>query len=701
MDHLGNYRIAPSTSQNDNQVGIRTDHVLSSNDTIHTRFAYSNSTVLTPGLFPISTTTSPMDVRNGSLGWTHVFSPNLVNEFRFGYNGIKLIGVEPTGKDNPTTLGLANVTDVAGCVTYPSIGIGQSSGLPTNSGNCFGGIDKDFLFYDNISWVRGAHSFSFGADVRRVSHFIEDSFLIDGSIGFFGGYSGNNIADFLLGAPSQGLFGIGTVAATNIGWWGSYYFNDNYRATSKLTVNLGLRYTNNQALSPKEHNYGYFDFATGTLLHPPEDGLPPGVQNRANLDFAPRVGLNYQLTKETVVRSSYGIYYVDDPADDLSFNFSNPPTYGNVFQFATSPGSLTYTVNQGLPSDLLFPASILSNITPTGTPDGSVGLFTRERNRRTPYVQQWNLSVQRTLPWAMLFEIAYVGNQGTHLAKRIDENTASPLTGPPCATNPVPGCDPRTVQERRPYPRWSSIFFAGNISSSNYNALQAKVQKDLSHGLMFLLGYTWGKAISEDDYDAVAARNYSRLLLSHDRARATYDRRQRFVMDVTYALPFAKSATGLTHQLLSGWQMAMINSFTTGAPFGVTTSADYAQIGNAVGFARPDQVCSTANLPTSQRTIQHWFNTSCFAAPVNPFPHLGNAGYDFLDAPGITQVDISVQKLFPLSERRRVEFRADFFNAINVPNFGEPSNNLDSPTFGVISSALPPRQIQVALKVLW
>jgi len=701
MDQLGNYRIAPSTNQDDNQVGFRTDHVLSGNDTIHTRFAYSNSTILTPGLFAVSTTTSPMNVRNVSLGWTHVFNQFLVNELRFGYNGTKLIGVQPTGQDNPAKAGFANVTDVSGCVTFPRIGIAQSSGLPTNSGNCFGGIDKDLLFYDNVSWVHGAHNVSFGADVRRVSHFIEDSFLIDGSIGFFGAYSGNGTADFLLGAPSQGLFGVGTVAATNVGWWGSYYINDNYHITPKLTMNLGLRYTNNQVLAPKEHNYGYFDFGTGTLLHPPQGGLPPGVQNRANLDFAPRVGLNYQLTNQTVVRSSYGIYYVDDPADDLSFNFSNPPTYGNVFQFAGSPGSLTYTVNEGLPSDLLFPTSVLSNITPTGTPDGSVGLFTRERERHSPYVQQWSLSVQRTLPWSMLFEVAYVGNQGTHLARRIDENTASPLAGPPCAPNPVPGCDPRTIQERRPYPRWSSIFLAGNISSSNYHALQAKLQKDLSHGLMFLLGYTWGKAISDDDYDAVAARNYSRLLLSHDRARATYDRRQRFVMNLTYAVPFPQSATGITRQLAGGWQLAMINSFTTGAPFGITTSADYAQIGNAVGFARPDQVCSNPNLPTSERTLQRWFDTSCFAPPVNPFPHLGNAGYNIVDAPGITQVDISAQKVFTISERKRVEFRADMFNAINVPNFGEPGNNLDLPNFGTISTALSPREIQFALRVLW
>jgi hypothetical protein len=541
----------------------------------------------------------------------------------------------------------------------------------------------------------------FGADVRRISHFIEDSFLVDGNIGFYGDYSGSNTADFILGAPSQGLFGIGTVAATNVGWWGSYYFNDNVQVSPKLSANIGARYQNNEVLRPNQKNYGYFDFAKATLFHPPQDGLSPGVQNRAMLNFAPRVGLNYELSKDMVVRSAYGIYFVDDPADDLSFDFSNPPSFGTVYQFASAPGSLTYTVNQGASTDLLYPLSIIANTPATGTPDGSVGLFTREKGRKTPYVQQWNLSIQRTLPWAMLFEVAYVGNESNHLAKRIDENTAYPLSGPPCSTSPAAGCDPLGIQQRRPYPLWGSIFSAFNIAPSDYNSLQAKIQKSLSNGLTFLTAYTWGKAISWDDYDAVAARNYSWLRLRQDRARATYDRRQRLVINTTYAPPFGKNMHGFMHEVIAGWELTTIDSFTTGAPFGVTTSADYAQIGNSVGFARPDQVCPNANLPANQRTIKRWFNTNCFVAPVNPYPHLGNAGYDMLDAPGITQVDVSAEKNFSLWEKKQLQFRADIFNIVNVPNFGEPGNNIDLANYGIISSALPPRQIQMALKIVW
>jgi hypothetical protein len=700
MDAFGNYRISPSRTQDDNQFGIRTDHVLSTNDTVHVSFAYSNSDAFRPGLFSISAGASPLDIRTVGLGWTHIFAPNLVNIFRAGYSDFNQFGIGPVGDADPAALGIKNVVEIPkGCIAYPGISIGQSSGLSSNAGNCFGGHDRDLLLYDDLTWVRGKHTFSFGADIRRASHLVFDQLFLDGYLGFYAGFSGNNTADFVLGAPFFGFFGLGSSAATNNGWWMSYYVNDNYRVTPKLTLNLGLRYMNNAPLVPKEHNYGAFDFSTATLLHPPEGGVPPGVANRANTNFAPRVGFAYQVGEKTMIRSAYGVYFVDDPGDDLSFNALNPPTYGQVFEFGYFPGALTYTVNEGLPSDILPPASILATVDPTGTPDGSVSLYTRERNRHSPYMQVWNFSIQRTLPWQMLLDITYGGNKGTHLSKRVDMNTAVPLTGPPCdPITPVPGCDPLTLQERRPYTRWGSIFQSTNRANSSYHALQVKMQKDLSQGLNFLLAYTWSKAISEDDYDALASRNYSWTRLSADRGPATYDRRHRFSSSLTYALPFGRNATGLTRQL-GGWNVSLINSFTSGAPFSVTTSSDYAQIGNSVGYPRPDRICN-GNLPKDERTVQRWFDTNCFVAPVSPFPHLGNAGFNFLESHGLIQSDISVQKEFSF-EPLKVQFRGDFFNAFNVVNFGAPGNDLDGEGYGVITRALDPRRIQLMLKVTW
>lgn len=700
MDQLGNYSTSVQSMQDDNQFGIRTDHTLSAKDNVHVRFSYSNSAVNNGGLFPAGGTQSPIDVRNLGVNWIHLFSPNLINEVRVGYNNLTLGGLLPANGYNPTKLGFANVTDVAGCASFPTVYISQSSGFVTDAGNCYGSHDRDWLMYDSLTWVRGQHSLSFGADVRRVSHLVYDQDSLDGTIFYFNAFSGSNTADFMLGDTSFAYFGLGNLAATNDGWWSSWYGNDDYKVNKKLTLNLGLRYMNNQILTPEEHNYSYVDLTTGTLLHPPQDGLPPGVANHAWLDFAPRVGLAYELTRSTVVRSSYGIYFVDDPADELSFNAGSPPTFGTYEQSTNGPGTLTYTVNQGQPTDLLPPVSLIANIPATGTPDGSIGLFTRDRYRKSPYVQEWSLSVQRTLPWQMLLDLAYEGNEGTHLSKRVDENTASPLNGPPCDTNPGPGCDPRTIQQRRPFPNWASIFRSGNFATSNYNALQVTIQKSLSQGLSFLTAYTWGKAISEDDYDNLASRNYSRLALNLDRSRANYDRKQRLSMSISYALPFARDQHGFVKSVAGGWELEMINSFTTGAPFGVSTSGDYAQIGNVYGFARPDQVCN-GNLPVNQRTLTRWFNTSCFIAPVNPYPHLGDTKYNVLDAPGITQADLSIQKTFPITEALRVRFQGDAFNVFNVPNFGQPGNYVDSPGFGTISSALPAREIQVALKAIW
>jgi hypothetical protein len=584
MDQLGNYSTAAHATQNDNQYGIRTDHTLSTKDNVHARFSFSNSAVNGVGLFPAGGVQSPIDVRNLGVNWVHLFSPNLINEVRVGYNNLTLGGLLPGSGYNPAKLGFANVSDIAGCATFPDLYISQSSGFPTDAGDCYGSHDRDWLIYDNITWVHGQHSLSLGTDIRRVSHLVYDQGSLDGTIFFFNAFSGNTQADFMLGAVSFAYFGLGSSAATNDGWWSSWYGNDDYKVNRRLTLNLGLRYMNNQILAPEEHNYSYVDLTTGTLLYPPQDGLPPGVANHAWFNFAPRVGLAYEVTKSTVVRSSYGIYFVDDPADELSFDASSPPNYGTYEQSANGPGTLTYTVNQGLPTDLLPPVSLIANVPATGTPDGSIGLFTRDRHRSTPYVQMWSLSVQRTLPWQMLLDVAYEGNEGTHLSKRVDENTAAPLDGPPCDTNPGPGCDPRTIQQRRPFPNWASLFRSGNFATSNYNALQVTVQKSTSQGLSFLTAYTWGKAISEDDYDNLGSRNYSWLRLDLDRSRANYDRRQRLSMSISYALPFARNEHGFVNKLAGGWDLEMINSFTTGAPFGVSTSADYAQIGNVYGF---------------------------------------------------------------------------------------------------------------------
>jgi hypothetical protein len=594
---------------------------------------------------------------------------------------------------------MKNAQDLSGlgCVSLPSISIAFSSGFPSNGGNCYGGLDKDIILYDNLAWVRGKHSLSFGTDIRRASHLVTDQLYLDGSINFFGAYSGNSIADFVLGTPSETLFGIGRYSATNVGWWMSFYVNDDYRVSSKLTVNLGLRYTNDQVPVPKEKNYTWFDPATGLNRHPPEDGLPPGVANRATLDFAPRVGIAYRATTNTVIRSSYGLYFVPDPGDELSFNFGSPPTFTSIDTFASAPGALSATLNQGLPTDIVPPTSIISNIPETGTPGGTFGLFTRERDRHTPYVQTWILTIERALPWRMLLDVAYDGNKGTHLSKRVDINTAYPLTGPPCGSDPVPGCDSRSLDARRPYPNWGSIFFSGNRANSEYSALQIQLQKAPTQGLFFTAAYTYGKALDQDEY---GNRNYSWLLLSSDRSRASYDRRHIFSTALTFELPLGRTATGISRLILHSWQIASINSFVTGSPFTPRTGPDYAQIGQQYGFKRPDRICDGALSP-GQRTLLKWFDTSCFVAPIQPFPHLGNSGYNILDGPGYMQTDLSAAKDFKLHERLNLQFRAEFFNLINRANFGIPGAVFNSATFGKITSALDPREIQVALKLRW
>ena len=690
-DARGNYSVSPPVRFDAEQYSIRTDHTLSEKDSVFFRFTYSDSDLITPGIFPFVGVNTPLPVRNLAIGWTRIIRPNLVNQFRFGYNKNRLGFVPEPGFDI-NTLGYRNVTPFPECNAPPNISITGTSGFPSTGGVlCLGGGDKDFAFYDNVAWVRGKHTLTFGADIRETDHRVRNDLFLSGVLGYDNKFSGNNLADFMLGHPSDLLFSVGTTTGTHEASWYQFYINDNFRVTQKLTLNLGLRYENRDVPTPLEGNARTFDPVTASLVSGGQGRFGSGIADRDNNDLGPRIGFAYRATKNFVVRGGYGIYYDHDPNDEWSFNTFSPPTFGQVFKEGDPniPDDIVVTIGEGLISDML-PDFDPTTVPDDGTAAGDIALLSKQKARDTPNVQQWNVSIQRTLPADTLLEVAYVGTKGTHLSKRVDNNIADPLSGPG---------DTRSIQERRPFPRWGGIFTSTNRGNSNYHALQVRFEKSYSHGLSFLAGYTWSRAMSEDDYDNLGSRNYHRLRLDSDYARALYDRRQRFVFSFTYELPVAKNAQGITRQVLGGWRVTAINQFMTGAPFAVRTSKDFAEVGIAFGFARPDRICS-GNLPPGQRTVERWIDTSCFVPPDQPFPHLGNSGFNFLDTDGISDVTIGLHKEVG-GEKFRVQFRAEIFNSFNTPNFNNPDNSIDSATFGTVLSAQDAREIQIGLKLIF
>jgi hypothetical protein len=325
------------------------------------------------------------------------------------------------------------------------------------------------------------------------------------------------------------------------------------------------------------------------------------------------------------------------------------------------------------------PNQVVAALDAEGTPPFLFNL----KDRRDPYIQQWTLSVEHTLPWGIFTQAGYVGSKGTDLSKRVDANVA-----------PLPAAnDNRPLQERRPYPQYSIILDELGIGNSWYHGLQLTARKAYSKGLVFQGGYTYSHCLDNDSYDGKATRNY--YLANLDKGRCIMDARHRFVLSLVYDLPFGANFTGVSRQALGGWQVSANYAIQTGLPFTLFTEADPSDTGT-IFEPRPQQLCD-GNLPASQRTVTRWFNTSCYVLPA-PRTY-GDTQAQTMDGPSYKVLNFAFNKAFRLTESKNLEFRSEFFNAFNHPNFGRPTADVQNPTFGAISSAGPGRQIQFALKL--
>ena len=340
-----------------------------------------------------------------------------------------------------------------------------------------------------------------------------------------------------------------------------------------------------------------------------------------------------------------------------------------------------------VPADPVIPSTNISTLFPTPNLNAGLPLGTTLFNllgRRDPYLQQWTLSIQQTLPWDLFLELSYVGSRGNKLSKRYDRNIDQTLLQPG---------DTRTPQQRRPYPNLGFILSDEGSGMSKYNALQASLRKSLSSGLTFMTNYMYGRSMDTDSYDSSGSRHYRPG--DNDYGRSIFDVRQRFVGSVNYELPFGKHAKGFVKQVIGGWELNSILSLQTGLPFYVT-STDFSNTATTFG-GRPNRLCN-GNLPSSQRNVYQWFNTSCFAqAPLNTY---GNGGVFYLDTDGTKNEDIGLSKNFAITEQKRLQFRYESFNFFNNTNYNLPKNNVSTPsTFGKVQSAQPGRVMQLSLKL--
>ncbi len=734
-----NYVSNPVRAESRTNFDVRVDQKFTDKDYGFFRFSYEDQPSVLPGPFPTGgdgggffTGVEDNAYRSFATSWTHLFSPPVVNEFRLGYNRVNAQRLQ-LNSDKTSEQILGYPGGFPGVPNVPQNGglpqmyfsdmstIGSPTFLPSHE------IQNTYSLLDNLSWTRGKHSLKFGTEIRTEEFTIFQPAAPRGSLNFGSiftdnpaaiGSGGSGFASFLIGLSNGGTIN----NMHNIDYHRpvyAFYVQDDWKLTPKLTLNIGVRYELFTTIKERHNQLATFDLATGSLIVPQgvtaqltpylasiiplsATGTPGLIKPDLN-NFAPRIGLAYQVTPKLVVRTGYGIFYGGNeagPWSNPSMGF-NPPFF--TIQNFNTPCSAA-SANPSIPlGDCSLPGiPTLSSGFPANslTDPNTPFLFSIDPHLATPYMQQWHLSTQYQLPAQTLLEIGYAGSKGSKQYLFFNANQAAPSTDPNA---------PRAL--RRPFPQIdSSIANIQSVGYSNYNSLQVRAEKRFSKGLTFLASWTWAHSMDLASSADLGAQNggdfRNHLQPQWEYGNSDFDVRRRFVFSYLYEVPvgrgkrFLGDAAGVLNQIAGGWQFGGITTVSTGNWFTIVDSTNFS---NSDSQQRPNLIGNPHSTPCVAGTF---FNTCAFADPSPG--SFGNVGRNTMQGPGYQVWDFSLFKNFQISERMKLEFRSEFFNVFNHPNLqfakSGPQNSINTttfgtPAFGFLTAARDPRQIQFALKL--
>jgi hypothetical protein len=610
--------------------------------------------------------------QNLAVGWTRMIGGRVLNDLRVGWNRLHAgTFQEHMGTDASSELGITGLPTGSTQVGRPGVIVGITDALiePTNAPQ--DRTDATFQVSDSVSWIRGAHTMKAGAELRQVrGHSYLDTVARGQFI--FVGITGNPIADVLIALPYIAIRqnpGVDTLLDLRTTSFNAYW-QDDWRPSPNLTINAGLRYEYNQPAYDTGNRFSIPDLAnpTGGFLPVGEGGMPRSGYRGDMNDFAPRVGAAWRPggSSTTAVRAAYGVFY-DAAITAMCVNPRfNPPNYALDM------------VAGGVPLRNAFSGPQMSVPFAMGT----------DSDFRDPYYHSWSAGVQRDLGHQLLVDLAYVGSRGRNLVVTLDPNQGP--AGGPALQNAAFG----------------PAQFAASVGRSQYDALLARVERRLDHGLSFLASYTWSR--SRDDSSSLfgsRASNYAPQN-SHDLGAewgpSDFDTPHRFVFSYAWELPFGAGRRflndgGAVGAILGGWELAGIASVQSGRPFTVYygSTVNYSGSDNgpgAIGLDRPNVV---GNPILDDPTPERWFDVTAFAAPSGAF---GNAGRNILRADGLRNVDVALSRDVSLGARTRVQFRIEGFNVFNTTYFHLPVADLTNARAGQVVRAYDGRQVQVGAR---
>lgn len=668
-----------------------------------------------------------------TAGWTHTISSSMLNDFALGY--MHRTPNRPQfgqGFTSPTDFGVSGIPDCLSSV--PESAGGTKCGTPGVSIVGFTGLSTGSVLYepggilhfsDKVSKLVGRHGLKIGAEFR---HYVIDNYQpnnVTGNFAFNGSSTGNAFSDFLFGVVSNGSSAqVQNAMVSTRAWAYSFFLQDDFKVTSKLTLNLGLRYQYDQSYREIHNGLAFFNPYTVEWeqfgVNAPETTFDPSKKQ-----YGPRVGFAWSALKGLVVRGGYGIMFPSTVGHGRAGDGQPGP---NLLATTPIPGGTVWsnlpTITNPDTSAITAPIPITGNVSFSAW---------APRKQKPTYVQLWNLTIEKQIGANTVAQLAYVGSRGVHLPINYAYNICQQT---PASTALL---QPFQYSTTSPYcPDAAAVVVAntgwlGNLvvtpgwwglSSSSYHSLQAKFDRRFSNNFSLLANFTWSKLIddSSSDWggfwslDVLGQDFYNRRA---ERSVSAGDIPLRFTIAPIYELPLGPgkkwAQSGVASQVVGGWRVAGIYTVSNGSPFGITdNSYGYCNVAHTL-TNRPMLIGDP--LPSGfNQTIHSWLNTGAFdfsgtcsasglvnlTGPGDPQKAFGNAPryYSTVRGPGVNNINLSLQKDFkiPLGEQTRLTFRADFYNLPNRPQFREPVSDPGQPTFGTINhTSLDNRTIQLGL----
>jgi hypothetical protein len=734
-----NYSRTANETTNQDQFGLRLDHNLNSRQRIFGRYEYLRDDSLPSTPFPdgsgsitagiIGNTLTRADSVALEHNWT--LSGNQVNQLRFGYTrrGFDRSSLQ-TGQAASKVSSIPNIpvsafSDVL--PTYDVVGF-QQLGPPTNGNATF--TTSVTQLVDNFSWIRGRHSLKLGAD-WRIEHLgilqppsptgnFQFSNILTSNLSAAGTPvtgTGNAFASFLLGEVQNFSIDVQHDTLEPRATIGEFFIQDDFKATRRLTLNLGVRYTLNFPSTVVNDQSAVFNLQTQKLDFLGKNGAPRAARDLEKLNFGPRVGLAYRLAEGLTVRSGYGLTWIEQAGITTPFTTPFFPYIQTAGQRSLDNINPAFVLSQG-------PSTVVAD----PNPDSGLGqgVFAVEREQKSGYAQQWNLSFQKTFVRNWSAEFGYLGSKLTNLGvpdvnmnqltadqlaqgATLTQQVPNPFFGQIPASSSLGGPTIARQQLLRPFPKLTTVaFYRNNVGHSTYHSLQTRLERRFSNGLSVTAAYTFSKLI--DDAGAVfdaailtgpaatfqAADSYNRRL-EKDESTGSIPHvfSGSYVWDIPAGAGRRWDLKGWKNAVAGGWQLGGMLRIQSGSPLAVTQATNLNAFAG-FGIQRPNKV-GDPELPSDKRGTGAWFNTAAFSQ-AGQFT-IGNASRNPVVGPAYRTLDAVVGKTFPIREQVGFEFRAEAFNVTNTPSLMAPNTSFGASAFGTITRAYDPRVFEFVTKL--